>query len=131
MELKDFLNSINNNKKDLLKEDPICEKDYLPFITNKCLSYFSDTLFHANQMNELFFLPKKMQYDYLREKVSKRSRFSKWHKNENNADIDLIKEHYGYSTQKARQVISLLTTDQLAEIKEKTYKGGQKERNPK
>jgi len=131
MELKDFLNSINNNKKDLISEDPLCEKDYLPFVTNRCLSYFLDTVFYVNEMNGKSFLSKKMQYDYLRQKITKKSRFSKWHKNEANGDIDLIKEYYGYSTQKAKQIRHLISDAELTLIKEKSFKGGQKTRNPK
>lgn len=67
--LSDYLNSINYTKKDLIKEDPLAEKDYLPFVTNRCLSYFPDTVFYANQMNMMPHLEKKMQYDYLRNKL--------------------------------------------------------------
>ena len=130
MELKDFLNSINSNKKDLITENTTQEKDYLPFVVNRCLSYFSDTLFYANQMNYMPFLSKKMQYDYLRNKITKRSRFSKWHKNEDNKDIEVIKEYYGYSTQKAKQVRSLINDEQMEVLRTETSKGGQKNEEP-
>ena len=97
IELKDWLNSINQKKSNLIVDDPHNEKGYLPYIVNKCLSYFPDTLFHANQMNSLSYLDKKMQYDYLLQKVPKKSRFSKWQKAEENTRIEVIKKYYGYS----------------------------------
>jgi hypothetical protein len=124
--LGDFLNSINYNKKDLVREDPLAEKDYLPFVTNRCLSYFPDTVFYANQMNMMPHLEKKMQYDYLRNKLSRRSRFSKWHKQEENKDIDAIKQYYGYSSQKAKQVLHLFSDEQIKEIKSHLNTGGHK-----
>ena len=126
MELKDFLNSINQNKKNLMEEDPNCEREYLPYITNRCLSYFNDTIFYANQMNIFSYLDKRMQYDYLRSKIAKKNRFSKWHKAEENSDIDLVKEYYGYSTQKAKDALRVLTKEELDKIKEMCNKGGAK-----
>jgi len=126
MELKDFLNSINQNKKDLIAEDPLCEKDYLPYITNRCLSYFNDTIFYANQMNQMSFLDKKLQYDYLRSKITKKNRFSKWHKSEEDQSIEWVKEYYGYSTQKAKDALRVLTRSQLEEMHQKLNKGGAK-----
>lgn len=126
IELKDWLNSINQNKKNLIVEDPLREKAYLPFIVNKCLSYFPDTLFTANQMNLNSFLDKRMQYEYLLCKVNKKSRFSKWHKLEENQKIENIKEYYGYSTQKAKQVAHLINEEQEKIIAAALQKGGQK-----
>ena len=80
--LSEFLNSINISKENLIQKDLKLEKDYLPFVVNKCFSYFLDTIFYANRMNSLPFLDKKMQYDYLLYSTTKRKRFSKWIKNE-------------------------------------------------
>lgn len=123
MTLSDFLNSINQTKENLLQKDPKLEKEYVPFVINKCFSYFPDTIFYANRMNALPHLDKKMQYDYLLHSISKRKRFSKWVKTEENKDIDTIKEVFGYSDKKAREVLDLLSIDK---IKEFTLKGGQK-----
>lgn len=126
IELKDWLNSINQNKKNLISEDPLNEKAYLPFIINKCLSYFPETLFSANQMNMRSYLDKKMQYDYFLNKVAKKARFSKWYKIEENTKIENIKEYYGYSTQKAKQIVNLITDEQEKIIESAVQKGGQK-----
>ena len=121
--LSDFLNSINQTKENLLSKDSRLEKDYVPFVINKCFSYFSDTIFYANRMNQVAFLDKKMQYDYYMHSVSKRKRFSKWIKPEENKDIEVIKEVFGYSDARAREVVDLLPMEKLREL---VQKGGQK-----
>ena len=121
--LSEFLNSINQTKENLLSKDSRLEKDYVPFVINKCFSYFPDTVFYANRMNEVSFLDKKLQYDYLLESISKRKRFSKWVKPEENKDIEVIKEVYGYSDSRAREVLDLVTIEELRQM---TQKGGQK-----
>lgn len=126
MELGDFLNSINYTKKNLMEEDPKCEKAYLPFITNKCLSYFIDTLFYSNKMNELHFIDKRMQYDYLLNKVTKKKRFSKWYKQEEMNDIETIKQYYGYSYQRAKEVLPIFSKDQIKHLKDQLNTGGAK-----
>ena len=119
MKLTDWLNSINFTKQNLI-EDPLVEKEYVPYIINRSLSYFPDTLFHANEMNQKHFLPKKMQYDYLRTVVRKRRRFSKWDKKAEYSDLEFIKQYYGYSTKKALEILPLLSKDQIAYIKSLT-----------
>lgn len=125
-ELKDWLNSINQKKNNLLVEDPLNEKMYVPFIINKCLSYFPDTLFHVNRMNSVSFLDKRLQYDYLLNKISKKSRFSKWHKVEENKRISTIKEYYGYSTEKAKQVSHLFSQEEEDRMNQSLQTGGAK-----
>ena len=121
--LSDFLNSINQTKENLLSKDPRLEKDYVPFVINKCFSYFSDTIFYANRMNQAAFLDKKMQYDYYMHSVPKRKRFSKWIKPEENKDVEVVKEVFGYSDTRAREVVDLLPMDKMREL---VQKGGQK-----
>lgn len=120
--LSDFLNSINNTKDNLLKDEKL-EKDYLPFVINKCFSYFPDTIFYANRVNQMSHMDKKIQYDYLLHSISKKKRFSKWTKPEKNEEIELVKQVFGYSDSRAREVIDLLPMDK---IKNFTKKGGQK-----
>jgi len=121
--LFDLINSINHTKENLLSKDPKLEKDYVPFVVNKCFSYFPETVFYANRMNMHSFLDKKMQYDYYMHSVSKKKRFSKWVKPENDEKIDLIKEVYGYSDKKAREVSDLIDIKILQDL---VQKGGQK-----
>lgn len=121
----DYLNSINDTKQDIMVDD-IAEKKYNGFMVNRGLSYFNDTVLMANEMNIHHQLDSRLQYDFLRHLVRKRKRFSKWNKPEVQKNIELVKEYYGYSNEKARKALDLLTDEQLSFIKNKLYKGGQK-----
>lgn len=116
----DFVNSI------LQEKEPIEDKtEYVSFLTNRSLSYHYDTIFHANEMNIFNNLDKEMQYDYLFHAVRKYKRpFRKWHKEDVNSDIELIKEYFFVSTTKAKDILSLLTESNLSYIREKLQKGG-------
>jgi len=119
------LNSINISKQDIMITDE-CEKSYNSFMVKRGLSYFYDTVALANIMNQYSHLDKKLQYHFLINTIRKRKRFSKWNKPETHSDIEVIKEYYGYSNEKARQVLSLLSPDKIRIIKEKVKKGGRK-----
>ena len=126
MELKDWLNSINLTKKNLIDEDASIEKEYPPFIINKCLSGHLDTVLFANEMNQYHFLPKKMQYDFFLNSVRKKKRFSPWLRQDKIQDLDYVKRYYGFSNEKAKQALKILTNEQLAFIKSKVETGGTK-----
>ena len=126
MELKDWLNSINLNKTDLIDEDPSLEKEYPPFIINKCMSGHLDTVLYANEMNMSHFLDKKLQYDFYLNSVRKRKRFSPWLRKDKVKDLDVVKSYYGYSNEKAQQALRILSPEQLAFIKSKLETGGKK-----
>ena len=126
MNLSDWLNSINYTKQDLIVDNPLMEKEYVPFIVNRSLSYFPDTILHCNEMNMKHFLPKKMQYDYLRTVIRKRKRFSKWDKKTSPSDLEIVKQFYGYSNKKALEVLPLLSKEQIATINANLYTGGVK-----
>ena len=129
--LFDFLNSINDNKKNLMEDGTnieLLEKIYVPFIINKSLSYFADTVGVANEMNMRHYLDNKYQYDFLRGIVRKRKRFAKWHKVEQDTDLEALMEYYHCSLTKAKQYIKVLTNDQLIIIKNKLKKGGRNDR---
>jgi len=126
-ELKDYLNSINFTKKDLMKsEDKDWVKKYPAFIINKILSGFQDTIMLVNEVNRNHFLDKDMQYSFLLNSIRSKKRFSPFLRANKLKDIDLVKEYYGYSNEKAKTVLDILTKDQLKLIKEKLYKGGTK-----
>ena len=126
MELKDWLNSINLTKKNLIDEDASIEKEYPPFIINKCLSGHLDTVLFSNEMNQYHFLPKKMQYDFFLNSVRKKKRFSPWLRQDKIQDLDYVKRYYGFSNEKAKQALKILTHEQLAFIKSKFETGGTK-----
>lgn len=125
--LKDYLNSINQTKENLLdSEDPGWDKNYPPYVINKCMSQHLDTVMYANEMNQWGQLPNKLQYDFFINTVRPRKRFSPWAKKEKMNDLEIVKQYYGYSNEKARQALSILTPDQLSFIKSKLNKGGKK-----
>ena len=121
----EYVNAINTTKKDIMVDD-ITEKAYNPFIINRSLSYFNDTVLMANEMNINHHLDNRLQFDFFINIVRKRKRFSKWFKPETASDVEAVKTYYGYSNEKARQVLSLLTKDQIEVLKKKVNKGGRK-----
>ena len=124
MDLKDWLNSINLTKKNLLDEDPTVEKSYPPYIVNRCMSGHLDCIMFANEMNMYNFLPKKMQYDFYLNSLRKKKRFSPWLRQDKIEDLDYVKKYYGYSNEKAQHALKILTTEQLNFIKSKFDTGG-------
>ncbi len=125
-ELKDWLNSINYTKKNLIDEDPSIEKEYPPYIINRCFSGHLDAVLFANEMNKYNFLPKKMQYDFFINILRTKKRFSPWIRKDKIKDLDCVKRYYGYSNEKALQVLKILTKQQLNFIKSKFEIGGTK-----
>ena len=125
-ELKDWLNSINFTKEDLTVDDPDSAKDYTPYIVNRCLSGHLDTVLFANQMNLYPNLDKDMQYQFFLNSLRKRKRFSPWLRKEKVENLNIVKQYYGYSNEKATQALRLLTNDQLTFIKKRLDTGGYK-----
>ena len=125
-ELKDWLNSINQTKKNLIDEDPSLEKEYPPYIINRCLSGHLDCILFVNEMNQHHSLDKKMQYDFFLNTLRAKKRFSPWLRQDKIKDLDLVKRYYGYSNEKAKQALRILTKEQLNFIKSKFETGGTK-----
>jgi NACalpha-BTF3-like transcription factor len=125
MSFFDFLNAINDTKEDLLRKDPHTEKEYVPFMVNRGLSYFPDTVMYANEMNMHASIPKKWQFEFLLHGVRKKKRFSKWaKKSASSDDIKLIMKEYDYSIKRAQEALEMLSEAQLKELKEKHKTGG-------
>ena len=119
-ELKDWLNSINFNKEDLSYDI----KTYPPYIINRCLSGFIDTIMYTNEMNRYHNLDKDMQYSFYLNSVRKRKRFSPWLRKDKVNDLECVKEYYGYSNEKASQALKILDKTQLNFIKQRLETGG-------
>ena len=125
-ELKDWLNSINFNKDNLIKEDPSTIKDYAPYIINRCLSGNIDSILFANEMNKYSFLDKDMQYSFYLNTLRKKKRFSPWLRKDKVTDLEIIKQYYGYSNEKASNALKILTPEQIKFIKQRLETGGSK-----
>ena len=121
----DYLKSINTSKKNIMVDD-ITEKEYNAFIINKGLSFFPDTVLMANEMNINHHLDNRLQYDFLINIIKKKKRFTKWVKPQEVANLEIVKEYYGYSDEKAKSVLSLLNDEHIETLKQRIYKGGKR-----
>jgi hypothetical protein len=123
----DFVEDVTVNKRDIIRnsDNPeYMESGYNPWITNKTLSYFEDTIIYANEMNKYSFLSNQMQFDYFLKSINKRKRFSKQFKKVVTNDVTAVATYFGYSIRRAEQAIKFLTVNQIEEIKAKTNPGG-------
>ena len=120
MNVFDFLNSINYTKKNIMEQDILLEKQYVPFVVNRYLSYFPDTLLHSNKINQFPFLSKKDQYEYLLHSIRKRKRYSKWKKNETDSNTEItiknIMDYYECSRKRAEEYLEILNKSQISSI---------------
>ena len=124
-ELKDYLNAINHEKKNLMDtDDEVWEKKYPAFIVNKCLAPFPDTIFLVNEMNINHQLDKKLQFDFLLNSIRTRKRYTPWLKASKQKNLEYVKEYYGYSNEKAKSALKILNDEQIKTIKNSLDKGG-------
>jgi hypothetical protein len=120
----DYVNAILYGKKQMIV-DELTEKEYVPFLVNRSLSFHNDCIMYANEMNRRRFLDKKLQNDFLLNTVRSRKRpFAKWVKSEKSEDIECVKQAYGLSDSKAREALRLLSDEQIQKLKEQTDIGG-------
>ena len=126
-ELKDYLNAINFNKKNLMDSDDLLwQKKYPAFIVNKILSGFQDCIMLVNEMNRNHFVDKDMQFHFLLNSIRSKKRYSPFLRSSKLKDLDVVKEYYGYNNEKAKVALDILTKDEVKLIKEKLFKGGTK-----
>ena len=124
-ELKDYLNAINYTKENLLDtDDEQWEKKYYPFIVNKCVAPFPDTVMLVNEINQLPHLDKRLQFDFLINSLRPRKRFTPWLKAKKLENLEYVKEYYGYNNEKAKEALDILNDEQISAIKRKLDKGG-------
>jgi hypothetical protein len=126
-ELKDYLKSINETKENLMdSDDPMWEKKYSPYIINKCLAPFNDTIMLVNEMNQRHHLDTKLQYDFLLNTIRSKKRYAPWVKADKLKDLEYVKEYFGYSNAKAKAALQILDNEQITTIKNSLNKGGRK-----
>ena len=125
-ELKDWLNSINFTKKNLIEEDPDAISKYPPYIVNRCLSGHLDCIMFANEMNKFPNLDKDLQYSFYLNTLRKKRRFSPWLRKDKVTDLEIVKQYYGYSNEKASNALKILTPEQINFIKQRLDIGGTK-----
>ena len=126
-ELKEYLKSINQTKENLMNsDDPMWEKKYSPYIINKCIAPFNDTIMFVNEINMRHHLENKLQYDFLLNTIRPKNRYAPWVRGSKIKDLEFIKEYYGYSNEKAKVALQILSNDQIKTIKDSLSKGGRK-----
>ena len=126
-ELKEYLKSINQTKENLIdSDDPMWEKKYSPYIINKCIAPFNDTIMFVNEINMRHHLENKLQYDFLLNTIRPKNRYAPWVRGSKIKDLEFIKEYYGYSNEKAKVALQILSNDQIKTIKDSLSKGGRK-----
>ena len=129
-ELKEYLNAINVSKEPLLdSEDEMWEKKFAPFIVNKCIAPFEDTVMLVNEINQLHHLDKKLQFDFLINSLRPRKRYAPWMKAKKLKNLEYVKEFYGYNNEKAKAALDILDDEQISAIKKKLNKGGKNGRS--
>ena len=121
----EYLKAINETKKDIMVDD-IAEKEYNAFLINRGLSFFKDTILYANEMNIHHHLDNRVQFDFFINIIRKKKRWSKWIKADDVANLELIKEYYGYSYEKAKSALTLMSNEQIEQLKMRIYKGGKR-----
>lgn len=121
----DLINSLSNKSRHILSEEPLAEKEYNAFLTNRQLSQYYDTVMHSNLMNMHYDLDKKMQYDFYFYAVPKKNRYSeKWSSPAvKSEDLINITRAYDYSKKRATEIYDLLKPEQIKEINAQFEKG--------
>jgi len=120
----DYVDIILKKKK---QDGELDFSDYKPFIVNRSLSSHLDCVLYAQEMNLWPSLDSDMQYQFFLNSIRPMKRkFVPWQKSRVEENIDCIKTYFGYSNQKAKEALNILSDEQIAEIKIKTDKGGVK-----
>ena len=124
--LKNWLDSVNFSKRNIVEEDGAEIKTYVPFLMNRILSGHLDCIMFVNEMNKYSFLDKDMQYSFYLNTLRKKKRFSPWLRKDKVTDLEIIKQYYGYSNEKAANALKILTPEQIKFIKQRLETGGSK-----
>ena len=123
----EFIKAINKHE-NIMENNQLAEKDYIPFLVNRGLSYFQDTILQVNEMNRCHFLDKKLQFDYLLNNIRPRSRWSKWLKPDKIENLEIVKTYFGFGNEKAKDALEVLSDKQVEEIKNQLMEGGVEKR---
>ena len=119
----EFIKAINKHE-NIMENNQLAEKDYIPFLVNRGLSYFQDTILQVNEMNRCHFLDKKLQFDYLLNNIRPRSRWSKWLKPDKIENLEIVKTYFGFGNEKAKDALEVLSDTQIEKIKAQFTEGG-------
>ena len=124
--LRQWLNSVTFTKQNLMEEEGMEIRTYVPYLMNRILSGHLDCIMYVNELNKYSFLDKDMQYSFYLNTLRKKKRFSPWLRKDKVTDLEIIKQYYGYSNEKASIALKILTPEQLSYIKQRLETGGMK-----
>lgn len=117
-----FVQSITETKEDIFEGN---EKQYNKFLVNRGLSFNVDCILYVHEIDKYPELPDYVHYQFLLNSIDKKRRYGKWVKKDTiPADVELVKEAFGYSTEKAMIALELLSDKQLLDLKDTIRKGG-------
>ncbi len=117
-----FIKSITETKEPIYEGN---ESSYNKFLINRGLSFNVDCILYLHEIDKYPELPDEVHYQFLLNSISKKRRYGKWVKKDTlPSDVELVKEAFGYSTEKAMIALELLTDKQLLELKDTIRKGG-------
>ena len=125
----EFIKSLSQTKDNFIKDTPSVEKDYKPFLINRGLSFFQDTILQVNEMNRNHYLDNKLQFDYLLNNIRPRKRWSKWLKPDKIDNLEVVKTYFGFGNEKAKDALEVLSNEDIEDIKSKLAKGGMEKNN--
>lgn len=122
--LFDFINGINNKDYNF---DPALDSgsNYNQYMVASAFGQHKDTILFANELNQIGDISNKVHYDFLYHAVSKKKRFGKWAKKEkDDVNFQIVMEFYQCNRERAAEMLSIITDEQIEEIKQSLYKGG-------
>ena len=100
-------------------------KSYTKFLINRTLSYHPDLIAYANEMNIHIDISDRLHYDFLHHSIDKKRRSKKfWAKTKKYEHLELVKEYFNYSNQKALSALSVLSDKDIETITNLMNKGG-------
>jgi len=118
----DIIDAINKGKGNICRA--YNGPEYNPFMVNRAMSQFPDTIFQAYQGDMLSELSGEAQMDYYVHATRPKRRFAKWYKPVKNSDVEFLKTLYSINNILAIEYLSILTDDQLSQLKEQYNTGG-------
>jgi hypothetical protein len=119
----DFVTAVTTTKENVF--DDLTEKEYQPFIINKAISFNSQDVFFASELNKYPAVPKKLQFLFYLNALNKGKRTGRWVKKDSfPEDLELLKEVYGFSNEKATSALAVLSQEQVEQIRMLNSKGG-------
>jgi hypothetical protein len=130
-QLGEWLDNLWTSKTDLIKEDPNNLGDYTPYLINRAMSYFPETIQIAQHMNTLSLLPPEVHYRLWHSLLPKgNKRYARWGKKLIPDNLKLVQDYFGCNNIRAREYLDMLSEDDIHSIQQEMELGGTTKRAP-